>query len=199
MRWQLWREQGGLLTSSSFVPMALFTSLTLAFLMLATIWSCEEENAATMRREAAALQAALSAEREHLVVQAALLARTDEDVGGAAAEPPPGRSRDSPLFHEVFAVDLAANATPQDERRGGAERFAQLRPAFGSVLARYGAREFGVLRGSLNNEPAALSTLHVSGGVADGESFFIRDADHIDAVAIVPLASTLRSAPAVLV
>jgi diguanylate cyclase (GGDEF)-like protein len=179
--------------------MALFTSLTLAFLMLATIWSCEEENAAAMRSEAAALQAALSAERQHLIVRAAHLARIDEDVSGAAAEPPPGRSEDSPLFTQVFTVNLATNAILQHEYRVGAERFAELRPALVPVLARYGAREFGPLRGSLNNESAALSPSHLSGAAAQGQSFFIRDADHIDAVAIVPLARTPHSSPAVLV
>ena len=80
MRWQLWKEQGGLLTSPSFVPIALFTSLTLAALMLASIWAREAENGSAAQREAAALRTAIAVERQELVARAAFLARADEVI-----------------------------------------------------------------------------------------------------------------------
>jgi diguanylate cyclase (GGDEF)-like protein len=190
MRWQLWKGQGGLLTSSSFVPLALFTSLTLAFLMLATIWSCEDENTAAVRREAAALQAALTAERHDLVAHAAWLAHIDADISGtAAAELPSSGSAMHLLFNEVFIVDLATGAARQDNRWHGADRFSELRPVLLPVLARYREPELGSLRGSLNNEHSAVSPDRPLDRVQEGESFFIREKNYIGAVAIVPIAA----------
>src|SRR4051812_6170113 len=139
MRWQLWREQGGLLTSPSFVPIALFASLTLAVLMLAAIWSCENENAAVVKSEAAALQAGLAAERLELVSQAARLARSPDDqvAGTAAAERPHAAS----IFDEIFIVDLEASTARQNGRWLGADRFPLLRSALLPVFARYRERE----------------------------------------------------------
>jgi diguanylate cyclase (GGDEF)-like protein len=198
MRWQLWKEQGGVFASSGFVPLALFTSLTLAFLMLATIWSCEEENMAAIRREAAALQAALATERYELVAHAAWLARIDEDISGtAAAELPPPRSAMHRPFGEVFVVDLETGATRQHGRWHGADRFAELRPSLMPVLARYREREFGSLRGSLNNEPGISASARDP--IRDGESFFIRQKNYVGAVAIVPIAIQEQAPQAVLV
>jgi diguanylate cyclase (GGDEF)-like protein len=188
------------LTSRSFVPIALFTSLTLAFLMLATIWSCEEENAAAVRQEAAALQGALTAERQHLVLRAARLARAEEDVKGtAAAEFQQSRSRVSALFNEIFIVDLETSAARQDEHWAGADRFPELRPALVPVLARYREREMDGLRGSLGNEPGAMSSSTHADVVRQGESFFIRDGNRLDAVAIVPAVTKLQVPGAVLI
>jgi diguanylate cyclase (GGDEF)-like protein len=200
MRWQLWKEQGGLLTSASFVPIALFTSLTLALLMLATIWSCEEENAAAARQEAAALRAALTAERQHLIVRAQRLARADEEIGGmAAAELPPARSRPSQVFAETFIVDLVTVAARQDEHWAGGDRFLELRPALVPVVAHYRERQLGALRGSLGNESGAVSPSEHAKSVPPGESFFIRDGNRLDAVTIVPLATKAQAPPAVLI
>jgi diguanylate cyclase (GGDEF)-like protein len=200
MRWQLWKGQGGLLTSSSFVPIALFTSLTLAVLMLATISSCEEENAAAARQEAAALQAGITAERQHLISRAQRLAHTDEDVSGTAApELLQLRSRASALFTEIFIVDLETNAARQDDHWAGGDRFPQLRPALIPGLMRYRERRFGALRGSLMTEPAGLSTPAHADPVPQGESFFIRDGNRLDAVAIVPVVTSVQAPPAVLI
>ena len=200
MRWQLCKGQGSLLTSSSFVPIALFTSLTLAVLMLATIWSCEEENAAAARQEAAALQAAITAERQHLMSRATLLAQADEDVSGSAAsELLQARPRDSTPFTEIFIVDLETNAARQDDRWAGGDRFAQLRSALTPALMHYRERRFGPLRGSLNAEPAGLLAPAHADLVQQGESFFIRAGNRLDAVALVPLGTSMNAAPAVLI
>src|SRR6478609_954921 len=114
MRWQLWKEQGGLLTSPSSVPIALFTSLTLAALMLAAIWARGAENGSATQREAAALRTAIAVERQELVARAAFLARADEDVSGmAAAELPRMLPAHARLFSEVFIVDLKTGAARQ--------------------------------------------------------------------------------------
>ena len=186
MRWQLWRGQETLLTSPSFVPLALFTSLTLAFLMLATIWSCEQENAAAARQEAAALRAAIAAERQELVAGVAQLANADTAEGTAAAEfkassGPPLRLR------EVFVIDLNTGAARQDDHWRGADHLEVLRPALLPLLARYREREGQLLRGSLSNEPASVSLSQDSAHIGAGESFFVREAHGIDAVAIAPV------------
>jgi diguanylate cyclase (GGDEF)-like protein len=196
MRWQLWREQGGLLTSPSFVPIALFASLTLAVLMLAAIWSCENENAAALRSEAAALQSALAAERHELVSQAARLAGSQEDhvAGSAAAELPHAATG----FDEIFIVDLETSTARQDGRWQGADRFPLLRPALLPVLSRYREREIHALRGSLNND-ARGSFAAKSDTFPDGESFFIRADNHLDAIAVSPVTTQAQGPGAVLI
>jgi diguanylate cyclase (GGDEF)-like protein len=184
------------LTSPSFVPIALFASLTLAVLMLAAIWSCENENAAALKSEAAALQAALATERHELISQAARLARYDDDVaaGTAAAELP----RSASLFDEIFVVDLETSAARQHSRFQGADRFPNLLPALMPVLARYREREFRALRGSLNNEAGASLAPH-SEASPEGESFFIRAGNRLNVVAVTPVAAQAQAPRAVLV
>src|SRR5690348_16239726 len=114
MRWQLWRGQGGLLTSPSFVPLALFTSLTLSLLMLATIWSCEQENAATLRHEAAALQAAIRTERDDFVSRAAQVARTKPRADATTAAEDEAFTPVSSFAH-IFVVDLSTGAARADD------------------------------------------------------------------------------------
>ena len=201
MRWQLWKEQGGLLTSPSFVPIALFTSLTLAALMLASIWAREAENGSATQREAAALRTAIAVERQELVARAEFLARADEDVSGmAAAELPRMLPAHARLFSEVFIVDLKTGAARQHDQWQGADRFEDLRSILMPLLARYEARAFGRLRGSLNNEPAAASPPgEPAKALQDGESFFIRDGDHVDVVAMASIAAEAQAPRSVLV
>ncbi|MEA2856041.1 MAG: hypothetical protein QOH98_362 [Methylobacteriaceae bacterium] len=188
MRWQLFRAQGGLLTSPSFVPFALFTSLTLAFLMLATIWSCEAENVAAARKEIAAVQVALAAERHDLVHRAAQLAQMDAKISGtAAAEFLPPASLLTTDFDQVFIVDLESGATRQDNRWRGADRFPEMQRGLLMVLARYRDRSLGPLRGSMSGEPGAVSASRGSDVALQGESFFVRQGSSVDAVAIVPV------------
>ncbi|MBV8849168.1 MAG: EAL domain-containing protein, partial [Methylobacteriaceae bacterium] len=171
------------MTSPSFVPLALFTSLTLAVLMLATIWSCEAENAAAARRERAALRAAITVERNALVSQVAHLTRLDTGAEGTAAAEFESALRAPIAFDNIFVVDLNTGAALQDDRWRG-DRYEALRPALLPVLARYQERERQLLRGSLTNESNVPSVSPAS--TREGESFFVREGDRIDAVAIVP-------------
>jgi len=198
MRWQLWRGQGGLLTSPSFVPLALFTSLTLSLLMLATIWSCEQENAATLRHEAAALQAAIRTERDEFVSRAAQIARTEVRAEARTAAEDELPRPVSPFAH-IFVVDLSTGAGRPDDRWRGADHYEAFRPALLPMLARYREREGQLLRGALNNEPDGRSPSRPSELARDGESFFVRVGDQIDAVAIVPTLAGASEAPAALV
>jgi diguanylate cyclase (GGDEF)-like protein len=198
MRWQLWRGQGGLLTSPSFVPLALFTSLTLSLLMLAAIWSCEQENAATVRHEAAALQAAIRTERDEFVLQAAQIA----GIGARADATTTAKdelSRPVSSFTHIFVVDLSTGAGRPDDRWRGTDQYEAFRPALLSMLAHYREHEVQLLRGALNNELGGRSPSTPSEPVRDGESFFVRVGDRIDAVTIVPTVAEASERPAALV
>ena len=200
MRWQLWRAQASLLISPNFVPFALLTSLTLASLMLATIWSCETENAAARGQEAAAVQAALSAERQDLVRRAAQLAHADAQIGGtAAAEFEPPVSILPIAFDQVFVIDLATGAARQDHRWRGADRFPQMQQVLLPVLARYRETELGSLRGSLGSETGAASNPRHSVTAREGESFFVRQDNGIGAAVIVPETAPKQTPDTVLV
>jgi diguanylate cyclase len=199
MRWQLWKGQGGLLTSPSFVPIALFTSLTLASLMLATISACDQENTEAARREAVALRNAIAAERQELVARASFLAQVDADVSGtAAAELPRVLPPNARLFRDVFIVDVASGEARQHDQWLGADRLDALRPALMSILARFEERQLGTLRGSLSAErPSAPPPAHDT--IASETSFFIRDGNGVDAVALAPIQSAERGPRAILV